>query len=92
MSKIVNLTKVQGCYSKELREATYEIKLCLREPSVSLQDMKNYVEAVIEPASIDADAKKRFRKNLSECNTKQEVDQLCYDAVVHGMYYRRKES
>ena len=54
--------------------------------------MKNYVEAVIEPASIDADAKKRFRTNLQNCNTKQEIDDLCYDAVVHGMYYRRKES
>jgi hypothetical protein len=82
-----NLTKVQGCYSKELREATRDIKFCLHNNLVSVNDMKNYVEAVIEPAHIDAEAKKRFRTNLQKCETKQEIDQLCYDAVVHGMYY-----
>jgi hypothetical protein len=83
-----DLTKVQGCYSKELREATFTIKLCLKENSVSVQDMINVVAAIIEPATIEAEAKKRFTNNLFDCKTKEEVDKLCHDAVIHGMYYR----
>lgn len=86
-----NLTKINGCYSKELREATPTIKLCLKEKSVSLQDMINVVNAIIEPAFINANAKKRFINNLHSCETKEQVDRLCYDAVVHGMYYQPKK-
>lgn len=88
----MNLTKVQGCYSKELREATPTIKLCLKEKSVSLQDMINVVDAIIEPAHINAEAKKRFITNLHKCETKEQVDKLCYEAVVHGMYYNPKKT
>lgn len=88
----MNLTKVNGCYSKELREATPEIKLCLKENSVSLQDMINLVEVIIEPATIEAEAKQRFRDNLHACQSKVEVDQLCYSAVLHGMYYTPRKS
>lgn len=87
----MNLTKVQGCYSKELREATPTIKLCVKEKSVSLQDMINVVDAIIEPAHINAEAKKRFITNLHKCETKEQVDKLCYDAVTHGMYYKPKK-
>lgn len=87
-----DLTRVQGCYSKELREATYTIKLCVKEKSVSVQDMIKIVDAIIEPASINADAKKRFIENLHKCETKEQIDQLCYDAVVHGMYYKPKKA
>lgn len=83
----MDLTKINGCYSKELREATREIKLYAKIDGVSVQDMKNYVRAVIEPASINANAKKRFKENLNACKTKQEIDELCRLAVVHGMYY-----
>lgn len=87
-----DLTRVQGCYSKELKEATYTIKLCVKEKSVSLQDMINVVDAIIEPAHINAEAKKRFITNLHKCETKEQVDKLCYDAVVHGMYYKPKKT
>lgn len=86
-----NLTKVNGCYSKELREATPTIKFCLKEKTITVQDMIKAVDAIIEPAFIDANAKKRFINNLHKCETKEEVDKLCYDAVVHGMYYRPKK-
>lgn len=87
-----DLTRVQGCYSKELKEATYTIKLCVKEKSVSLQDMINVVDAIIEPAHINAEAKKRFITNLHKCETKAQVDKLCYEAVVHGMYYNPKKT
>lgn len=87
----MNLTKVNGCYSKELRENCHAIKLMLTDDSVSTDEMIRVVKCIIEPAFINAQAKKRFIKNLEECETKEEVDELCYDAVLHGMYYKPKK-
>ena len=83
----MNLTKVDGCYSKELREATPDIKLLLKERTVNVETMREFVNTIIEPAFIEAKAKARFKKNLSECKTKQDIHDLCYLAVIHGMYY-----
>jgi len=85
----MNLTKINGCYSKELKEATYYIKKYVKEPTVKLNDMINFILAVIEPAFIEAEAKKRFKENLLACESKEAVDTLCHDAVIHGMYYKR---
>ena len=90
MGKTINLTKISGCYSKELRESTYIIKMMVKESGISLQEMIRVVDGIIEPAYINAEAKKRFLKNLWSCKSKTEVDKLCYDAVVHGMYYHPK--
>ena len=84
----MNLTKVNGCYSKELRENCNNIKLMLKEPSVSVEEMIRMVKVMIMPAFIEADAKKRFIKNLEACRTKEAVDDLCRDAVMNGMWYR----
>ena len=84
----MDLTKVNGCYSKELRECCNDIKLMLREPSVDTAEMIRVVKCIIEPAYINAEAKKRFTKNLENCKTKEEVDQLCHDAVMNGMWYK----
>lgn len=90
MGKTINLTKINGCYSKELREYTPTIKLMLNEPSVDTEEMKRVVLGIVEPASINAEAKSRFIKNLHNCQTKKEIDKLCYEAVIHGMYYHPK--
>ncbi len=84
----MDLTKVKGCYSKELRECCNEIKLMLNEPSVSTEEMIRVVKCIIEPAFINAEAKKRFTKNLEACKTKEAVDKLCYEAVMNGMWYK----
>jgi hypothetical protein len=86
----MDLTKVNGCYSKELRESCYIIKLMLKEKSVSVDEMICTIKAIIEPAYIEADAKRRFIKKLEKCKTKEAVDQLCHEAVLHGMWYRPK--
>ena len=88
----MDLTKVNGCYSKELRESCYIIKLMLKEASVTVDEMIETVKAIIEPAYINAEAKQRFTANLEACETKEEVDQLCYDAVKHGMWYKARKS
>lgn len=91
MGKTIDLTKVNGCYSKELREFTPTIKCMTSEQSVSTDEMKRVVLGIIEPASINAEAKSRFIKNLHNCQTKDEIDKLCFDAVIHGMYYHPKK-
>ena len=87
----MDLTKVNGCYSKELRDNCYTIKLMLHEPSVSTAEMIRVVKAIIEPAFIVAAAKKRFIDNLEACSTKEAVDTLCHDAIIHGMWYKPKK-
>ena len=87
MSKRINLTKINGCYSKELRENCNNIKLLLKDKLTSVETMKDFVRKIIERAFIEADAKARFKENLSACETKEEVDNLCYMVVLHGMYY-----
>lgn len=87
MSKRINLTKVNGCYSKELREACNNIKILLQDPLTDTETMRDFVSKTIEPAFIEAAAKQRFRDNLAGCKTKQDIHQLCFDAVMHGMYY-----
>ena len=83
----MNLTKINGCYSKELRKNCNNIKLLLKDKLTSVETMKDFVNKVIEPAFIEAKAKARFKENLNACETKEEVDNLCYMAVLHGMYY-----
>ena len=83
----MNLTKINGCYSKELRKNCNNIKLLLKDKLTSVETMKDFVNKIIEPAFIEAKAKARFKENLNACETKEEVDNLCYMAVLHGMYY-----
>lgn len=90
MGRTINLTKVDGCYSKELRENTPAIQLMLKEPSVSVDEMKRVVHGIVEFATINAAAKKRFINTLLKCETKEAIHKLCKDAVVHGMYYHPK--
>jgi hypothetical protein len=87
-NKTIDLTRVDGCYSKELREACNDIKLLLKDPTTDVEAMKAFVSMIVDPAKIEAEAKKRFRANLEACQTKQEIDELCYMAVLHGMHYR----
>ena len=86
----MDLTRVNGCYSKELREMTSAIKLMLKEPTVSTDEMRRVVLGIVELASINAGAKARFISNLKKCKSKVEIDKLCYEAVIHGKYYRPK--
>jgi len=86
----MDLTKIKGCYSKELRDGCNDIKILLKDRNTNVETMKDFVGKLIEPAFIEAEAKARFRTNLSNCQTKEEVDQLCQDVVFHGMYYKPK--
>lgn len=90
MKKTINLTRVDGCYSKELREMCSAIKLAAKEPSISTSDMRDMIICIIEPAYINAAAKKRFVENICKCETKADMERLCHEAVIHGMYYHPK--
>lgn len=90
MARTINLTKIDGCYSRELRENTPAIQLMLKEASISVEEMRRVVHGIVEFATINAAAKKRFISNLLSCETKEEIHKLCKDAVIHGMYYHLK--
>jgi hypothetical protein len=90
MRKTINLTRVNGCYSKELREFCPVIKVALETDTISVDEMRSLVCSIIEPAYINATAKRRFINKLNDCRTKVAIDRLCKDAVIHGMYYHPK--
>ena len=91
MANTINLTKDPVCYTKELREYCHVIKQMLKEPTVSVQEMIKLVFGIVDVATINAAAKKRFIENLYKCSSKEEVDKLCSEAVIHGMYYHPKK-
>ena len=84
----MDLTRVFGTYSRELRVNCRRIKEMLADINVSVSQMINGVEEIIEPAFIEFDAKPRFVRNLRNCKTKEEVDKLCRAAVYAGMKFK----
>lgn len=84
----MDLTKVDGCYCKELRQNCPMIKFMLEEPLVTVEEMKFNVQAIVAVARINATAKKRFLTNLEACTTKEEIDKLCYNSVMAGKWYK----
>lgn len=85
----MNLTKVNGTYSKELNEHLNDIRKASFNKYVSEEDLKNYILEVIEPAYIDAVAKKRFIEYLESCETKKSMYWLCYNTVQKAMKYKK---
>ena len=91
MGSTINLTKVDGCYSKELIENLDIIGKMLWDPIVSVYKMRNTVLSIIAPAFIKAEAKARFTARLGQCRTKSAIHKLCSDAITHGRYYHPKK-
>ena len=83
----MNLTRQNGCYSKELFEHLDEIKFIYEDNYASVRYMKNYVLEVIEPAWIDKVAKKRFIGYLNDCYSKRDIYNLCWNTVQKAMKY-----
>lgn len=84
----MDLTRVFGTYSRELRINCKKIKELLADEEVDTKQMIKEVETIIEPAFIEFDAKPRFIRNLRACTTKLEVDKLCRAAVYAGMRFK----
>ena len=90
MAKHINLTTVDGCYSKELFENQNTIKQMFMDPTVLAYSMRKTVLEIISNAFIEAEAKRRFTTNLKQCRTKAAIYALCSKAITHGMYYHPK--
>jgi hypothetical protein len=84
----MNLTKVNGTYSKELLENINEIRKVSFDKNTSLEYMRNYILEVIEPAYIDATAKKRFIEYLENCDSKKSIYWLCYNTIQKAMKHK----
>ena len=83
----MNLTKVNGTYSKELYENMEEIKDIVSDKSYSVASMKSCILGIIEPAWINKAAKKRFISYLNNCGSKYEIYRLCNNTVQKAMKY-----
>ena len=84
----MNLTKVNGTYSKELYENMEEIKDIVSDRSYSTASMKSCILDIIEPAWINKIAKKRFIGYLNNCGSKNEIYRLCYNTVQKAMKHK----
>ena len=85
----MNLTKVNGTYSKELAVNMTEIRKSSFDSSVSTEDMRALILDIISPAWIEAIAKKRFIGYLNNCASKKDMYWLCYNTVQKAAKYQR---
>lgn len=84
----MNLTKVNGTYSKELLEHMSDIRKQSFSEYTSVDDLRAYVLEIIESAWINATAKKRFIGYLKSCESKKSIYWLCYNTVQKAMKYK----
>lgn len=81
----MNLTKVDGTYSKELYEHMNDIRRFSFSEYTSTENLRDYVLEIIEPAWINAAAKKRFIEYLEDCESKKSIYWLCHNTVQKAM-------
>ena len=84
----MNITKVNGSYSKELLDNINQIKIACADNQYSLSGMKSLILDIIEPAFIGTVAKQRFINYLSTCRSKKEVYSLCWNTIQKAMKYK----
>jgi hypothetical protein len=85
----MNLTRVNGTYARELLKHKDEIRKCSFNEYTSVASMRELVLEIIEPAYIDAEAKKRFISYLKSCETKKSIYWLCHNAIQKAMKYNQ---
>lgn len=83
----MNLTKVEGTYSREIYANLPKLKIALNDDSMSLPFMKNFVRLIISQTGETA-ARTRFLDYLLGCQTKKEVLELCNNTVQKAMKYK----
>lgn len=83
----MNITYVNGTYSKELKEHLEEIRSMVANTSISLTAMKKRILTIIEPAFIVKTAKPRFCGYLRNCGSKTEILDLCNNTIKKATYY-----
>lgn len=83
----MDLTKVNGCYSKELYKNLEDLKEDYSDVYTSTDYMRQRVLDIIAPAR-DTEAKKRFIGNLLACHSKRTIYNLCCSAVNNAMNYK----
>lgn len=86
----MNITKVNGSYSKELFDHMNEIRACSFSEYTSTENMRDLVLEIIEPAWIGTVARTRFISYLNNCQSKKEIYWLCYNTVQKAMKYKAK--
>lgn len=84
----MNLTRINGTYSKELLEHMTDIRKYSFSEHTSVDELRAYVLEIIEHAWINANAKKRFIGYLDSCESKKSIYWLCYNTIQKAMKYK----
>jgi hypothetical protein len=83
----INLTKVDGCYTKPLTENIDTIYQYASDSFTTCSELIGWILELIEPARFNYQAKPRFIHNLRNCKTKQAVLKLCCSAIANAIEY-----
>lgn len=83
----MDISSINGAYAKELKKNIGEINSIFEDTAVSVDDMKQAILDIIEPAWIDVTAKPRFKVFLENCRTKLDVYNLCWNSICKAMRY-----
>ena len=84
----MDLTKVNGTYSKELLENLGKIRQISFSKYRSTEDMRDYILEVVEPATIDAVAKNRFIEYVYNCKDKKALYWLVHNTIHKAMTFK----
>lgn len=85
----MNITHVNGTYSKELKANIDEIAQMVIDSTTSVSTMKRRIRSIISPAFINKNAKPRFLSYLNNCGSKAEILRLCQNTIRKAENYYR---
>jgi len=87
MKDTINLTKVNGCYTKMLIENIETIYKYANDDYTTKDELESWILELIKPAFFNKDAKPRFIHHLRNCRTKKAILQLCLNAIANAVEY-----
>lgn len=87
MKVVINLTEINGCYTKCLTENIEIIYKYSNDDYTSKDELVSWILELIKPAFYNKDAKPRFIHHLRNCKTKKAVLQLCLNAIANAVEY-----
>lgn len=82
----MNLTKIEGTYSKEIYDLMPRLKDICTKSNLSLHYMKNCVRIIVSRTP-ETEARTRFLGYLDGCTSKDEVLALCNNTIQKAMKY-----
>lgn len=87
MKNTINLTEVNGCYTKQLTENIETIHKYANDDYTTKDELTSWILELIKPAFFNKDAKPRFIHHLRNCRTKKAILMLCLNSIANAVEY-----